>query len=214
MAEHAEGGRNSAAEGSEAAQLIVAEFQEDQKPLVCVEHPGTRLKRIAASVLIMVCSSMASQLLCVSLFLGIVQDDAKALASLGGIGALSKVCQVHLILNPKCPSAPSYLPFLTSPKAYFHKYHHLELKLRPEDAYCRPAVAREKKVTNLILRVKRKKREGGHSSGASHPSSSTVEQKDEDGERSGGHGYCAEVLGLVNTSFEFPGKYSVLIWSH
>ena len=128
------------------------------------------------------------------------------------------------------------------------------MRFRPEDGYCKPAVARETKVTNLVLRVKRRKkrpagREPGEKDGVEEVSRSpVVEQQDggrgfppagqlgdglmeqddgggrgsgmlvaggegemeekgeeEEGKSDGGYEYSAEVLGLVDTSFEFPG---------
>lgn len=94
----------------------------------------------------------------------------------------------------------------------------LEARLRPEDTYCKPVFARTNKVSNLVLRVKRRRRKR------------TVEEEGEDkaegeGERclttSGGmmlqgdlkpdYEYSAEVVGVVNTSYAFPGAHSQTI---
>ena len=65
----------------------------------------------------------------------------------------------------------------------------LELRFRPEDHFCKPAVARMKTVTNIVLKVKRHKRKG--SNGGT------------DWE------YTAEVLGTVTKCFEFTGEWNM-----
>lgn len=65
----------------------------------------------------------------------------------------------------------------------------LELRFRPEDHFCKPAVARMKTVTNIVLKVKRHKRKG--SNGGT------------DWE------YTAEVMGTVTKCFEFTGEWNM-----
>lgn len=93
----------------------------------------------------------------------------------------------------------------------------LEARLRLEDTYCKPVFARTNKVSNLVLRVKRRRRKR-----------TTEEGEDKakgEGERclttSGGvmlqgdpkpdYEYSAEVVGVVNTSYSFPGAHSQTI---
>ncbi len=63
------------------------------------------------------------------------------------------------------------------------------MRFRPEDRYCKPALAREDKVTNLVLRVRRRRRQEGESDGG------------------GEYEYSTELMGIANKIFHFPGSY-------
>ncbi len=62
------------------------------------------------------------------------------------------------------------------------------MRFRPEDRYCKPALAREDKVTNLVLRVRRRRRQGESNGG-------------------GDYEYSTELMGIANKSFHFPGSH-------
>lgn len=70
----------------------------------------------------------------------------------------------------------------------------LEMRFRPEDRYCKPAVAREEKVTSLVLKVKRRKAK----------SDDGVGRIDE---------YSVELLGIANKNYHFPGRYCMNVSS-
>lgn len=85
-------------------------------------------------------------------------------------------------------------------QVHYEKNHALEVRLRPEDKYCKPALARCVPVTNIVLRVRRKRhkksgslRDGGREEGMGR----------ENGSR--GRECQVEVLGLVKVNFEFTG---------
>lgn len=105
------------------------------------------------------------------------------------------------------------LPLLLH-QAHYEKNSVLELRFRPEDVYSKPAVARSTQATNIVLRVRRRRRrsqgkpeekqgegEGGERGGGSGGEG--------DGERLGkgdGQPECSvEVVGLVKSSYDFPG---------
>ncbi len=108
----------------------------------------------------------------------IVEDDDRAIACLGGINAISKVqftC-LYILIAVHC--------FLL--QARTDSGTTLEMRYRPEDRYCKPTVAREEKVTNLVLKVRRRKA-----------------QTDDGAERK--HEYSVELLGIANENYHFPG---------
>lgn len=75
-------------------------------------------------------------------------------------------------------------------QVYNEKHHALEVRLRPEDRFCKPALAQSVPVTNMVLRVRRRKqrKNGG----------------EEDGRREGSE--CrVDILGMVKQSYEFSG---------
>ena len=92
----------------------------------------------------------------------------------------------------------------------------LELRFRPEDVYCKPAVARSTQATNIVLRVRRRRsqRKPGEKQGEGE-----VERERGGGSGRGGGGgggerlgkgdgqpECSvEVVGLVKSSYDFPG---------
>lgn len=67
----------------------------------------------------------------------------------------------------------------------------MELRFRPDDRYCKPAIAREEKVTNLMLRVRRRRRQRGCEG---------CKDGREDSE------YSVELLGIANKLLHFPGN--------
>lgn len=107
-------------------------------------------------------------------------------------------------------------------QAYFEKNERLEAKFRPEDQFCKPAVARANKTSNLVLKVKRKRRlkvsEGGASWGGRENGEDMLGGGDQpalgEASRSEGEGgkeeydYSAELLGVVNTTFQFQGTHT------
>jgi len=64
----------------------------------------------------------------------------------------------------------------------------LEARFRPEDRYSKPAIAKDHRVTNLVLRVRRRRK--------AQPSSDPGEGEFE---------YSTQLLGIANTEFTFPG---------
>jgi general transcription factor 3C polypeptide 5 (transcription factor C subunit 1) len=111
---------------------------------------------------------------------GFVDNIDRAITSLGGTDTITQV--------------------------YYEKNHSLEARLRPEDKYCKPALARSVPVTNMVLRVRRrrwKKCKGGGEG---------EEEGEDQSVRVGGPGCHVEVLGLVKQNFEFTGMadYQVL----
>lgn len=81
-------------------------------------------------------------------------------------------------------------------QAYYEKNQSLEVRLRPEDKFCKPAQARSVPVTNLVLRVRRRRRRVSEGEGP-------VE-----GDGSQASVCNVEVLGLVKQNFEFTGRFS------
>ena len=92
------------------------------------------------------------------------------------------------------------------------------MRFRPEDQYCKPAVARTNKTSSLVLKVKRKRRaksSEGQSDGREEdkknggPSSSeaTLAGDCQGESKTVEYEYSAELLGVVNTVFQFPGVY-------
>ena len=71
-------------------------------------------------------------------------------------------------------------------------YNRLELRFRPDDIYCKPAIGRPSKTCCLALKIKRKK---------DQPESMSIEQDEVEEYK-----YSAEILGLVDTIFEFSGQ--------
>ena len=100
-----------------------------------------------------------------------------------------------------------------SEQAHFDKNRHLEVRFRPEDQYCKPAVARAKKSSCLVLKVKRKRRlksgerqttaDGDVQLAAAEMPGDKVQSLDENTDRA--YDYSAELLGVVNTVYCFPG---------
>ena len=91
------------------------------------------------------------------------------------------------------------------------------MRFRPDDHYCKPTVARAKKVSNLVLKVKRKRRpKAGDTTGNGADQEAEAMEveggSDQPAATSGDGGdpeleYSAEVVGIVNTSYVFPGTY-------
>lgn len=85
------------------------------------------------------------------------------------------------------------------------------MRFRPDDQYCKPAIARPNKTSCLLLKVKRKRRskdEGGsdvvQDGGRSGQSSqSGLEAPLDYGKKE--YSYSAELIGVVNTVYQFPG---------
>ena len=73
------------------------------------------------------------------------------------------------------------------------------MRFRPEDCYSKPAVARKSRVSNLVLKVKRRKRR-------KEVGAETVEGGGGESE----YQYSAELLGVVNSSYQFPGVFIFL----
>ena len=100
-------------------------------------------------------------------------------------------------------------------QAHFEKNQRLEVKLRPEDIYCKPVFSRATKVSNLVLRVKKRRRrtmgrgeDGGVREGEEEGGQTLLATPGEmmqEGESQTEYEYSAEVLGVVNTSYTFSG---------
>lgn len=86
---------------------------------------------------------------------------------------------------------------------HYEKNHALEVRLRPEDRYCKPALARCVPVTNIVLRVQRRR----------HKKSESGRREEGTGQKNGARGpECqVEVLGLVKVNFEFTGTCATCI---
>ena len=118
---------------------------------------------------------------------------------------------------------------LPQPLQAFFKSHGLEARLRPEDRYCKPTIARATRVTSLVLRVKRRRskaktpgqkelaagreeeEEGGGGGVGRGPvdegGAVGPEEREEEGStRESRFEYSGEVLGVVQLSFEFTGE--------
>ena len=88
------------------------------------------------------------------------------------------------------------------------------MRFRPEDQYCKPAVARSNKTSCLVLKVKRKWRSKVEGNGVIGREEGTGDQSSQSNERCQGkecegvneeYDYTAELIGVVNTMFQFPG---------
>ena len=112
------------------------------------------------------------------------------------------------------------------------------MRFRPEDQYCKPSIARANKTSNLLLKVKRRrvkttskpidsklaagdgegigeKRREGDEEAMEVGSGGTAakETAPDSAEGNGGqeeYKYSMELLGIVNTTYQFPGKMWVL----
>ena len=97
-------------------------------------------------------------------------------------------------------------------QAHFEKNQRLEVKLRPEDIYCKPVFSRATKVSNLVLRVKKRRRRtvdgGGGEGEGGQTLLATPDEIMQQGEPKADYEYSAEVLGVVNTSYTFSGTYT------
>ena len=89
------------------------------------------------------------------------------------------------------------------------------MRFRPEDQYCKPAVARAKKSSCLVLKVKRRRKLNNgvrQTDGDSDTVTTAVEGSGAD-RLEGGDGkdewnnYSAELLGVANTVYTFPGNF-------
>ncbi len=98
------------------------------------------------------------------------------------------------------------------------------MRFRPEDQYCKPSIARSNKTSNLLLKVKRKCRkskiEAGGGDGASEKrdegdgeamemESGEAGKKTIKDEGNGGqkeYEYSMELVGIVNTTYQFSGN--------
>ena len=108
------------------------------------------------------------------------------------------------------------------------------MRFRPEDQYCKPSIARANKTSNLLLKVKRrrikttkpkdsksaegdgegiveKRREGDKEAMEVGSSGGTAvkETAPDSAEGNGGqeeYKYSMELLGIVNTTYQFSGK--------
>lgn len=69
------------------------------------------------------------------------------------------------------------------------------MKFRPEDRYCKSTIAREEQVTNLVLRVRRRKAKSGGEEARRNKE------------------YAVDLLGVANKNYHFPGTYSIEILS-
>ena len=99
--------------------------------------------------------------------------------------------------------------YITVKQAHHERNRRLEMRFRPDDQYCTPTVARAEKVSNLILKVKRRKKKSvSISNGVTKGDVNSMDVEGEAGRSDGGeevYDYSAELLGVVNTSFRFPG---------
>lgn len=86
-------------------------------------------------------------------------------------------------------------------QAHHERNRRLEMRFRPEDQYSKPTVARAEKVSNLVLRVKRRRKKSGSMSNGDASVEGAVGRSDGGDEWE----YSAELLGVVNTTYRFPG---------
>ena len=77
------------------------------------------------------------------------------------------------------------------------------MRYRPDNIYCKPAVARASKTCCVAIKVRRI-RTNKSSCLDDVPDSSCKDDKE-----GTDYLYNAELLGLVRTCFEFPGKYII-----
>jgi hypothetical protein len=105
------------------------------------------------------------------------------------------------------------------------------MRFRPEDQYCKPSIARSNKTSNLLLKVKRRRVKTKIEDGKSTGDGEGVGEKRREGEEeamevgssgtaakeiahgseedSGGqeeYKYSMELLGIVNTTYQFSGN--------
>lgn len=78
---------------------------------------------------------------------------------------------------------------MTVAQAFSERNRRLELRMRPDDVYCRPACADRHKVTGLLLSVKVRRRKGSGEVLAITPS----------------------VVGRVNVAFKFTSEFSIIV---
>ena len=84
------------------------------------------------------------------------------------------------------------------------------MRFRPEDQYCKPAVARSKKSSYLVLKVKRRrrlKRQIDRDSDSETPAAQEGSGADRLEGKDEGYDYSAELLGVANTVYTFSGNY-------
>jgi hypothetical protein len=72
----------------------------------------------------------------------------------------------------------------------------LELRFRPSDRYCAPALSKTTVVSNLVLKVKRRRKASSHSV-TTEPGTKQVQYE-----------YSAELMGICNKTYIFAGMYA------
>ena len=99
------------------------------------------------------------------------------------------------------------------------------MRFRPEDQYCKPSIARSNKTSNLVLKVKRRRtkakieesvaadpgKEVGEKGKEGDEEAMQVDKGEEETAQDEGNGgqreyeYSVELLGVVNTTYQFSG---------
>ena len=95
------------------------------------------------------------------------------------------------------------------------------MRFRPEDQYCKPSIARSNKTSNLLLKVKRRRTKAKIAAGGNEVGEMEKEDDEEamqvdkgeeketaQDEGDGGqreYKYSVELLGVVNTTYQFSG---------
>lgn len=83
---------------------------------------------------------------------------------------------------------------------YFFQAHldgrKLEVKFRPDDQFCKPAISKTIRRSSLILKVKRKKRKEAFS----------ALSKSETSDENVKYDYAVELMGVANKTYQFTGR--------
>ena len=106
----------------------------------------------------------SKKLVCVE-YPGILKDSSKVLSTLGGLDVISKT-----VADPT---------------------RRLELRLRPNDVYCKPACADHYPTNNLVLKVRRRKKRGDEVATSSSTSATKAEPIE------------ATIVGIVEKTYKF-----------
>ena len=88
-------------------------------------------------------------------------------------------------------------------QAYADPMHRLELRWRPNHIYSKPACGDRHTVTNLLLRVRRRKKT--HQSSCSDPSADSNTEVTE----SQDYEYEGRILGVIDTVYKFQCKHFI-----
>lgn len=94
------------------------------------------------------------------------------------------------------------------------------MRFRPEDQYCKPTIARANKTSNLVLKVKRRHKKVKNESDAvardsgrgEAESRKEIGQRGEENDGRKEYEYSMELLGIVNTTYQFPGIEHPALW--
>ena len=126
------------------------------------------------------CLTEDGRYILVIVILGVVENEERAIQTFGGVDALSKVRARQLIVI--------FPVRVLSIQACYEGHSRLEVRYRSDDLFCKPTVGRMKKASDLVLKIKRRR----------------VKEIIDEVEETVWE-YTAELVGIIETRFEFTG---------